>query len=222
MLGAYTGLWVFGVAFGLIEAAVVVYLRDIFDIQDGELFPFLPYPDSIQENALRIERFREAATLLLMLAPAYLFSNRVFEKVVAYGIVFGLWVMSYYGFLWIFLDWPTTLMTYDVLFLIPALWVAPVICPLMISLSLVVFGTSYIIIGRRRVTRIPSAMQFLMAVGGGVLVIWSFVAESDYYMNGGVPPAFSWLIFGPGFFLAAAAGGFFLGQYVQQNRNRFF
>ena len=215
-------LWVFGIAFGLIEASVAVYLRDILDIRSGQLFPLVQDPILVEHWAFRIEAYREAATLLLMLAPAYLFSKRSFERFLAYGIVFGLWDLAYYGFLWVYLDWPASLFVYDVLFLFPTLWVAPVVCPISIALLLVVFGTLYLLIGRRRLARSPSLSQALLAILGGALVIWSFVNNADYYMAGGLPPQFSWLVFGIGFFVAAISGGFFLGQFVQQSKTRFF
>jgi hypothetical protein len=221
-LTPYLGLWMFGLAFGLIEAAVVMYLRLISGVTGEDLFPVLQAMDETQKSVFSVERFREAATLILMLTPAFLFSNRNFERMLAYGIVFGTWDMSYYGFLWVFLGWPASLFSYDVLFLIPTLWVAPVFCPLLISVSLVVFGSAYFLSARRRVARNPSAPQWLIALLGGALVLLSFVNHADYYLAGGMPPRFSWLIFVSGYFLAALSGVHFLVQFVQQPKTRFF
>ena len=221
VLGPYTGLWIFAVAFGLMEAVVVVYIREILDMQSGILFPFPQHPDLSRNWILQIEAYRELATLLAIVPPAYLFGNRLFERFLAFGIIFGLWDLSYYGFLWVILDWPPSLFTYDVLFLWPRMWVAPVICPVTISLSLVLFGTAYLLIARRRKPRNPGMVQMLMSIAGGGLVIWSFVIDADYYLAGGMPPRFSWIIFVSGFFIAAISGGYFLGQYIQQSKTRF-
>ncbi|MCH8841972.1 MAG: hypothetical protein IID61_03245 [SAR324 cluster bacterium] len=222
LFGPYLGLWVFGTAFGLAEAAVVVYLRDILNIDGEALFPLLQSLTMSQEWTFKIESYREAATLVLMLTPAYLFSNRMFERFLAYGIIFGLWDLAYYGFLWLFLGWPTSLLTYDVLFMIPTVWVAPVVCPIAIALSLAVFGTIYFLIGRRRLPRNPTMTQVILAIAGGGLVVWSFMNNADYYLAGGMPPNFTWLLFGSGFFIATVSGGYFLGQFIQQPRTRFF
>ena len=146
LLLGYLGLWVFGIAFGLIEAAVVVYLREIIGPLKTELFPVLSIGTPLEHWVLSVERYREVATLVVMLAPAMLYGNRIFERVVAYAIVFGLWDLAYYAFLYIILEWPTSLLTYDVLFLLPTLWVAPVICPVLVSLALAGFGSQAAIV----------------------------------------------------------------------------
>jgi len=221
-LGPYLSLWLFGLAFGLVESAVVIYLRQAGGLGGGELFPVLQNMTEIQQRLFGIERIREGATLALMLAPAILFSDKLFERFLAFGIVFGVWDLAYYAFLYLLQNWPESLFTFDVLFLIPTLWVAPVLCPVLISASLIVFGSGYLLIARRRMARNPSALQWLIAVLGGALVQLSFVDNADYYLAGGMPPRFSWLLFASGYFLAALAGVYFLVQYVQQPKTRFF
>ena len=221
-MGSYLSLWVFSLAFGLIEAAVVIYLRHSIGVNGQDLFPLLQQNDEAVRWAFSIERVREVATLLVMLTPAILFSNRNFERFLAYVIVFGVWDLSYYAFLRIFLGWPETLFTYDVLFLVPTLWVAPVFCAVLISATLVVFGSAYLLIARRRAARNPSALQWLIVLLGGALVQLSFVDNAAYYLAGGVPPRFSWLSFASGYVLAAMAAGYFLVQFAQQPRTRFF
>lgn len=221
-LGAYSSLWVFGLAFGLIEAAAVIYLRQAGGLGGKDLFPVMQAMNEAQQRLFSIERIREGATLVLMLAPAILFSNRTFERFLAYAIVFGVWDLSFYGFLWVLLGWPESLFTYDVLFLIPTLWVAPVFCPVLISAAMIVFGSAYLFIARRRMARNPSALQWLFALLGGALIQLSFVDNADYYLGGGVPPRFSWLLFASGYFVAALAGLYFLVQFVQQPKTRFF
>ena len=221
-LGAYLSLWVFGLAFGLMEAAVVVYLRHIGGFAPGQLFPLLQHLNPAQELAFFIERLREGASLIVMAGPAFLFSSRIFERLLGYALVFGIWDLSYYGFLWLLADWPPSLFTYDVLFLIPTLWVAPVLCPVLISFSLVVSVSAYLLIVRRRMPRNPSLLQSLLALLGGALVQLSFMDHADYYLNGGMPTRFSWLLFAGGYGLAALAAVLFLVQFTRQPRTRFF
>jgi hypothetical protein len=97
-----------------------------------------------------------------------------------------------------------------------------VFCPALISVSLILFGSAYLWISRRRMARNPSALQWLIALLGGALVQLSFVDNADYYLAGGLPPKFSWLLFASGYFLAALAGVYFLVQFVQQPKTRFF
>lgn len=217
----YVSLWVFGIAFGLIEAAVVVYLREIVGPLKTELFSVFPIGTLLEHWVFSVERYREAATLALMLAPAILYSNLLFERVLAYVIVFGLWDLAYYSFLYIILGWPASLLTYDVLFLLPTLWVAPVICPLLVSLSLAVFGSTYLWLARRRRPRYPKPTQWIAMGTGGVLVVAAFMANADYYLAGGMPPRFAWMPFSIGYGLAALGAGYFLLRYARQPRTRY-
>ena len=104
-------LWVFGIAFGAIEAAVVVYLRALLEIEGDALFPMRRELTLPQARAMGVELLREAATLVLMLAPAWLFHPRPFVRFVAYMLVFGVWDLAYYGFLKLLLGWPAGLTT---------------------------------------------------------------------------------------------------------------
>jgi hypothetical protein len=221
-LGGYLNLWVFATAFGLMEAIVVVFLRQIAGTSGGNLFPVLQAPGPAQQLAFSLELLREAASLVVMLGPALLTSSRAFERLLAYALVFGVWDISYYVFLRVLIGWPDSLLTYDVLFLIPTLWVAPVICPVLISAALIASSTAYWLIAQRRAPRNPSVLQWLLAVLGGALVQLSFVDKADYYRAGGMPPNFSWLLFAGGFALAAVAAATFFVRFWNQPRTRFF
>ena len=94
-------------------------------------------------NIVLTELLREAATLALMLAPAMLFHPRPFVRFLGYMLVFGVWDLSYYAFLKVFLGWPAGLFTYDVLFLLPTVWVAPVLAPVLIALAAVAAYAAY-------------------------------------------------------------------------------
>ena len=219
--GGYFSLWLFGIAFGYVEASVVVYLRTVYGLDGEPLFPLITELTDNQSTLTRIEALREFATLILMFSPAYLFSRRHLYRFMAYGIVFGIWDLFFYLFLKLQLDWPNSLFTYDVLFLIPTVWVAPVLCPLLISGSLVFFGSTYLSFSGSRVVRQPTIVHWLLGVVGGALVLYSFTNESAYYVSGGLPPRFSWGIFGTGYGLALLAALHFFYQYRQKVRARF-
>jgi hypothetical protein len=46
----------------------------------------------------------------------------------------------YYVFLKIIANWPSSLMTKDVFFLLPVTWIGPVITPLIIATAMLVIG----------------------------------------------------------------------------------
>jgi hypothetical protein len=116
-----------------VESAVVSYLRFLyypggFFVGDG------PSTAAIDPGAFRIELGREAATIVMLAAVALLAARRSWWERLAYFIwTFAVWDIFYYVWLYVLLRWPPNLMTLDVLFLIPRVWVAPVILPVVVS-----------------------------------------------------------------------------------------
>jgi hypothetical protein len=120
----------FGVAFGFVEAAVVIYLRAAAGLSDGrQVQPLTAFPAAL----LRIECFREAATMIMLGGIAMLAGQRTKERVAVFLWTFALWDFSYYVWLRLAIGWPTSLIDSDVLFLIPAPWVAQVWFPMLVS-----------------------------------------------------------------------------------------
>jgi hypothetical protein len=138
-------LFAFAVAMAFVEAAVVVYLRELFPLaQWTATVPFSPL-------VYRTEVIREAATIVMLLAVSYLSFERVALKCAAFFWIFAIWDLGYYAFLKLLLNWPASLATKDVLFLIPHPWVAPVWVPLAVW-TVALAASSYLIarLGRGR------------------------------------------------------------------------
>jgi hypothetical protein len=120
----------FGMAFGFVEAAVVVYLRAATGLLPvPQLKAFTAFPESL----LRIECFREAATIVMLGSVAFLVGQRIKEKAVAFLWTFAFWDIFYYVWLRFTIGWPSSLLNFDVLFLIPVPWVAQVWFPILVS-----------------------------------------------------------------------------------------
>ena len=120
----------FGIAFGFVEAAVVVYLRAATGLLPvPQLKAFTEFPESL----LRIECWREAATIVMLGAIASLAGQRIKEKAVAFLWIFAFWDIFYYVWLRVAIGWPQSLLSSDVLFLLPVPWVAQVWFPLLVS-----------------------------------------------------------------------------------------
>ena len=219
--GKYLSLWVFGIAFGYIEAAVVVYLRAVLETEDTGLFPLSTALGERSGWYLSVETYRELATLVLMLVPALLVSRAKSFRLLSCALIFAVWDLSYYFFLQLTLDWPRTLFTYDVLFLIPTVWVAPVLCPILISAAMAGFSTVLMYLGRHRSLRTVSPMHWLPLATGAILMLYAFMAEADYFLAGGLPPRFPWWPFGIGFALALLAVTHFTYSVARQDRTRF-
>ena len=126
-------LAVFAVAMAFVESAVVVYLRGLFYPEGfyGTLavFPVFYYGTEV---------FREAATVIMLASVAVLAARRGWWERAAYFLFcFGVWDIFYYVWLYVLLGWPPSLLTTDVLFLIPVPWVAPVIAPVVASVVMI-------------------------------------------------------------------------------------
>jgi len=146
----------FALAFGFVEAAVVVYLRAAAGLLPGytrtlsevqrlgrgtALYP--PTITQLPQSLLTVEVLREGATIVMLVSVAMLAAARARERLAVFLWTFALWDISYYAELWATIRWPTSLTDLDLLFLIPVPWVAQVWFPLLVSvLTLIAVGLS--------------------------------------------------------------------------------
>lgn len=121
---------VFGIAFGFVEAAVVVYLRAATGLWP---VPQVHGPAALPESLSRIECIREAATLAMLGGIAWLAGKTLKAKAAAFLWTFAFWDFFYYVWLRLTIGWPGSLMSSDILFLIPVPWIAQVWFPLAVS-----------------------------------------------------------------------------------------
>jgi len=126
---------IFSIAIAFMESAVVIYLREIV-YPEGFKFPLNP----IQDDLILTEFLREAATLIILLMIGLL-AGKTFSQNFAWFIyTFAIWDIFYYVFLKILINWPESLFTWDILFLIPTTWTGPVISPVIVSLTLILIA----------------------------------------------------------------------------------
>ncbi len=128
-------LSLYSIGMAYVEAAVVVYLRRIYYPEGFEL-TLAP----IEPHILRAEIGREIATIAMIIGVTLASHTSGRRRVGVFLFVFGMWDIFYYVFLKAMLDWPESLMTMDVLFLIPKPWISPVIVPISISAVMIGFG----------------------------------------------------------------------------------
>lgn len=130
-------LWLtfFSIAMGLLEAAVVIYLRYLY-YPDGFRFPLT----LMAENVVITELLREVATLIMLVGVAVLAGRTAHQRFAFFLIAFGVWDIFYYVFLKLLLGWPESLLTWDILFLLPVPWVGPVLTPCLVSLTMILMA----------------------------------------------------------------------------------
>jgi len=205
-------LLLFGIAFGYLEAAVVSYLRALHEParqrfypgrSPGELFPLLTIEQAQaagpeQPKILIIEIGREAATIVMLAAIALAVADNAGQWAAAFAIAFGTWDIAFYAFLKLLLDWPASLSTWDILFLIPIPWVGPVLAPVIVSASMIAAGMWHLrreAIGDRMQL---SILQWVGIVLGAFVIVTSFTLDHRNIMAGGMPRPFNCAIFGCG------------------------
>lgn len=119
------------------EAALVVYLRTALQPDNVvEIFPLRLMPMSLW----RIELGRELSTLVMLAAVALLAERPATRRLAVFLYLFGLWDLFYYVWLEVMIGWPQSWLEWDVLFLIPWVWLGPWVCPASISVVFVTWG----------------------------------------------------------------------------------
>lgn len=196
---------VFSIAFGYIESAVVVYLRVIFH-PDGFRFPmqvFALTPEG--RHLLLIETGREAATLVLILTASWLFSRKRQETVAYFMLIFAVWDIFYYVWLKVLLNWPATLLDWDVLFLIPVAWASPVLYPILVSIAMFAFAAAILYRGAQGRPLVVTPVDVLGWLAAAVIIVVSFclaglrIGQPDYASH------FHPALFAIGYAIGAAA-----------------
>lgn len=191
--------WValFAIAMAYLESAVVVYLRELYDIED--IARDIPDFDT---KIAAIEVGREAATLVMLLTIGWIAGRNLQSRIAFAFFTFGLWDIFYYFWLWVFLGWPTSLFDVDLLFLIPLPWWGPVLSPVLIALLMVVGGIAAVIRDDRQVKMRPKWHDWMILFLGTFIVLYSFMADalaalpiSPDELNKVEPTDFNWLVY---------------------------
>jgi len=166
---------VFSIAMGFLEAIVVVYLRQ-FHYPLGFDFPL----SLLSPQLILIEWIRELSTIIMLAAIGIIAGKNNLQRFFYFLYAFAVWDIFYYVGLKLFLDWPSSLLTWDILFLIPIPWIGPVLAPIICSLTMFVFAVGGIFIqaGGRRIKITLYQWGFLFL--GCFLILYSFMA--DYLM----------------------------------------
>jgi hypothetical protein len=142
---AIVGAW--AVAFALVEAMVVFYLRRLFGLEFAA--QFTEHAFHFPKGYLAYERGREAATIAMLVTVALLAGRTLWQAFAYWLFAFGVWDIFYYVWLYVLLRWPSSLGARDLLFLIPDEWWAPVWLPVSISAGLMVVAVLILRYSRR-------------------------------------------------------------------------
>jgi len=193
---------IFGIAFAYIESTVVVYLRAIF-YPEGFTFPLSGFAEgALWKRLLLAEIGREAATLVLILTSSWLFGRNKHQRLAFFFTIFAVWDIFYYVWLKVLLDWPLTINDWDILFLMPAVWASPVMAPVLISLTMLIFAAAILYRDCYGKAIKVSAMEWLAFTVAVVLVVLSFCLAGRHIEQIDYKVYFSWPLFAIGHLLA--------------------
>src|SRR5208283_3335858 len=202
----------FGVAMGFFEAVVVVYLRQLF-YPEGFAFPLRP----MSPGLLSLESLREISTMVMLIAVSILAGSGFLRRFSFFLIIFGVWDIFYYVWLKVLVNWPSSLLDWDVLFLIPVIWIGPVLAPVICSGTMIVFG-GYILflLNKGYVVRMRHSETLHTGIGISLIFIafvwvfahiiikggfysrfWMLGADPEFqrFVAAFVPSSFNWPIF---------------------------
>ena len=173
---------VFSIAMALVEAAVVAYLRALY-YPEGFAFPL----ELITVRHFIVELGREAATIFMLLSVAALSGKRFWEKFAYFVICFGFWDIFYYVWLKLALGWPSSLLDWDILFLIPLPWIGPVIAPVSIAIMMILAGLLIIALYKRGYDFRPSFLTWVLTIIGTLTILYSFMRDTGAGLHQQMP-----------------------------------
>jgi len=163
---------IFAIAMAFIETLIVVYLRKIY-YPRGFSFPLNPL---IEPFVYNIELIREFFTLVMLLCIAILAGKSFYEKFAYFWFSFAIWDIFYYIWLKLLLNWPASLLTWDLLFLIPFPWLGPVLAPVINSVTMIVLAFVIIHFKDSKKLKIKKA-EYTLLVLGGLIILFTYLYD---------------------------------------------
>jgi len=205
-------LTIFSIAMGFLEAVVVIYLRQLY-YPEGFAFPLKL---AVLEE-ISLEYFREISTIIMLLCISIVAGKNFSERFSYFLLCFGVWDIFYYIWLKALINWPPSLLTWDILFLIPVVWAGPVLAPVICSVTMVAIAGCVMYFYQKGYPVKIHLVEWIVLSLGVFIIITSFVWEySKIIIQGGffsrfltlgtdphfqkivtshVPTSYNWLFF---------------------------
>jgi len=163
---------VFAIAMGFLEAIVVIYLREIY-YPEGFAFPLRLLPPQM----LTIEWIREIATLVMLAGVGIIAGRNNLQRLFYSLFAFGIWDIIYYVALKLLAGWPESLITWDLLFLIPVSWLGPVLAPVINSVTMIVMAMLIIVRQEKGYVIRVRLVDWILIFGGGCIILYTYLAD---------------------------------------------
>lgn len=160
---------IFSIAMGFLESAVVIYLRELY-FPLGFQFPIAP----IEQEVASVELCRELATMIMLVGVGFMAGRNFISRFAWFLFSFAVWDIFYYVFLKLFLNWPESLLTDDILFLIPVMWNGPVISPVIVALLMILLASLLLKFDSEEKKLKFSRLEWLIFTLGSLVLIIAF------------------------------------------------
>ncbi len=218
-----TLLWltIYAIAMAYLEAAVVVYLRELYYPENVlQIFP----PKMFRPLDVIVELGREVATIVMMIAVALLAEQRNrLRQFAAFVFQFGVWDVFYYIWLKVLIGWPVSWREWDILFLIPWAWFGPWLTPVVIALLFVLWGYWLL---KNEAVPVWSTIGVMGFIVGALLALLAFLQPAIPLLVAGnvekirqfVPEGFWWWTYIPGVVLMT--WGLWRVRFVDQTKEK--
>ena len=157
----------FSIAMAALESAVVVYLRALY-YPNG----FTVALKMIDQKILLVEIAREAATLFMLLGVGWLAGRNFKDRFAYFLLSFAVWDIFYYIWLKVFIGWPSSMLEWDILFLIPFTWLGPVLAPVICSLTMILLA---VVILQSNKSLTVGLWSLLLA--GSTVILFTFMKD---------------------------------------------
>jgi len=180
-------LGLFAAAMAYLESAVVLYLRMLYYPEGFEII-LKPMPLRIY----LVELGREAATIVMLFVVARLAFRSFWMRFSTFLYLFGVWDIFYYAWLFVFIRWPQSLATWDILFLIPVAWIGPVWSPLCVSLNFILASIILNVMFKRGIVLTSKWYHWIVAIAGAGMIFYSYVDRVPDLLKGITPTVYSW------------------------------
>jgi hypothetical protein len=167
-------LWlaVFAVAMGFLEAIVVVYLRELY-YPEGFAFPL----KLMSPELVAIEWIREIATLVMLAGVGIIAGRNNLQRLWYALFAFGVWDIFYYVALKLLIGWPASLLTWDLLFLIPVSWLGPVLAPVLNSVTMIIMALLLVSREEKGFCVKVRITDWILIFGGALIILYTYLID---------------------------------------------
>jgi hypothetical protein len=131
----------------------------------------------IDTPTLLLEVGREACTMVMLATVGIAAGRTNVGKLAFFLFLFGVWDIFYYIWLKVFLNWPPSLLTWDVLFLIPVPWVGPVLAPVSVACTMIGMALIMLRLEDRGPVLPAGTTVWLAQVVAALIIIVSFTMD---------------------------------------------